>query len=156
MEDSVSGLYASASSGGVWFEHYVFVLQTMISQYPLTLPDSITKRLYYYYLTNMAEVMPEGEHRRLYKDAVLTTFPLTPYLDTREDLFRWLHRVCNYISVGTGGGETEAKDWIDSYREWYKPKPIVAKETQRWHRIVVFLVMIVSLFLLAFIAMRSE
>ena len=156
MEDSVSDLYASASSGSVWFRHYVFVLQTMISKYPLTLPDSITKKRYYYYLTNLAEMMPDGEHRRLYMEAALTVFPLTPCLDAREDLFRWLHRVCNYVSVGTGGGETEAKDWIESYREWYKPEPVVGKETQRKHRIVVFLVMMVSLFLLGLMAMRSE
>jgi hypothetical protein len=156
MEDSVSDLYASASSGSVWFRHYVFVLQTMISEYPLTLPDSITKKRYYYYLTNLAHTMPDGEHRRLYMEAALTVFPLSPCLDSREDLFRWLHRVCNYISVGTGGGETEAKDWIESYREWYKPDPVIAKETQRKHRIVVFLVLMVSLFLLGLMAMRSE
>lgn len=153
---TVSDLYDSASSGGVWFRHYVFVLQTMVSQYPLTLPDSITKRRYYYYLTNLAEVMPEGEHRRLYTEAALTVFPLTPCLDAREDLFRWLHRVCNYVSVGTGSGETEAKDWIESYREWYKPEPVVAKEKMRWHRIVVFLVLMLSLFLLGLMAMRSD
>lgn len=153
---TVSDLYDSASSGGVWFRHYIFVLQTMVSQYPLTLPDSVTKRRYYYYLTNLAEVMPEGEHRRLYTEAALTVFPLTPCLDTREDLFRWLHRVSDYVHVGTGGDKTEAKDWIESYREWYKTEPVVAKEKMRWHRIVVFMVMIVSLFLLAIMAVRSD
>lgn len=147
---SVSELYSSiGNGGGVWFPDFAFVLQTMVSQYPLSLPDAITRRRYYYFLTNMHEMMPDGEHKRLYREASLELFPLTPCLDAREDLFRWLHRVCDHVTKGTGGQHSEAKDWIDSYRLRYKPLPVIAKETSRWHRIVVFCVIFAFLFILA-------
>ena len=141
---SLNDFYDRSWSGVVWFPMYVFFMQTMVVQYPKTIPDAISKKRYYYYFMNMAEMMPVGDYRKLYMDA-LDIYPLVPSLDRREDMNRWLHDVCNYVYAGVGQKMRTTSEWIEEYHAYYNPPQVIEETFYIKHRKTVFAIVVLML-----------
>jgi len=62
---------------------------------------------------------------------LINKYPVTPYLDSRESLVRWIHFIHNKINVTIGKEEITLLESIDRYFEHYKAAPIIMMEKLR-------------------------
>lgn len=110
----------------VWGPHYWFFLHTIAQIYP-ECPDKATKRKYYDLIHNMPTFLPIGTMGNKFSD-LINKYPVTPYLDNRESLVRWVHFIHNKINVMIGKEEITLLESIDLYFSHYKATPIVMME----------------------------
>ena len=90
----------------IWGPHYWFFLYTMALSYPLN-PNDVSKRKYYDFIQNL---------------------PLTPYLDSRESMIKWVHFIHNKINVYLGKPELTYYEAMDKYYQNYKLKDVKMRE----------------------------
>jgi hypothetical protein len=113
----------------VWGPHYWFFLQTIAHTYPLT-PNAVTKRKYYDLIQNMPLFIPNPEIGDNFI-ALLDRYPITPYLDNRDSLIRWIHFIHNRINRILGKEEITLFEALDDYKASYRPKQV--KLSERFH-----------------------
>ena len=107
----------------IWGPHYWFFLHTIAQIYPES-PDKATKRKYYDLIQNMPLFLPIGSMSNRFSE-LINKYPVTPYLDSRESLVRWIHFIHNKINVTIGKEEITLLESIDRYFEHYKAAPII-------------------------------
>ena len=110
----------------VWGPHYWFFLHTIAQIYP-ECPDKATKRKYYDLIHNMPTFLPIGTMGNKFSD-LINKYPVTPYLDNRESLVRWVHFIHNKINVMIGKEEITLLESIDLYFSHYKATPLIMME----------------------------
>lgn len=110
----------------VWGPHYWFFLHTIAQIYPES-PDKSTKRKYYDLIQNYPLFLPIGTMSNRFSD-LINKYPVTPYLDSRESLVRWVHFIHNKVNVSLGKEEITLPESIDLYYQHYKARPIVMME----------------------------
>lgn len=110
----------------VWGPHYWFFLHTIAHIYP-ECPDKATKRKYYDLIHNMPTFLPIGTMGNRFSD-LINKYPVTPYLDNRESLVRWVHFIHNKINVMIGKEEITLLESVDLYFAQYKASPIIIME----------------------------
>jgi hypothetical protein len=113
----------------VWGPHYWFFLHTIAHIYPES-PDKATKRKYYDLIQNIHMFLPIGSMSNRFSE-LINKYPVTPYLDSRESLVRWIHFIHNKINVTIGKEEITLLESIDRYFEHYKAAPIIMMEKLR-------------------------
>lgn len=133
----------------VWGPHYWFFLHTIAESYPMT-PTVVTKRKYYDLIQNMPLFIPQSEMGNKFSE-FLDKYPVTPYLDNRDSLVRWMHFIHNKFNVYLGKEELSLPAALDKYRAEYKPKPIYLSEKLNTRRHIICASVIAVLFLLIFI-----
>ena len=110
----------------VWGPHYWFFLHTIAQIYP-DYPDKAIKRKYYDLIHNMPTFLPIGTMGNKFSD-LINKYPVSPYLDNRESLVRWVHFIHNKINLTIGKEELSLLETIDLYYSHYKAPPIVIME----------------------------
>ena len=113
----------------IWGPHYWFFLHTIAQIYPES-PNKATKRKYYDLIQNMPIFLPIGTMGNRFSE-LINKYPVTPYLDTRESLVRWIHFIHNKINVSIGKEEITLLESIDRYFEHYRAAPIIMMEKLR-------------------------
>ena len=124
----------------IWGPHYWFFLHRVSESYPLN-PTSVTKKKYYDLIQNFPLFIPDPSIGNKFSE-ILDKYPVSPYLDSRDSFVRWVHFVHNKINVKLGKEEVTLETALENYRNMYKPKRILLKETiiQRKHIIhIIFL-----------------
>jgi len=106
----------------IWGPHYWFFLHTIAECYPLT-PNEVTKKKYYELFNNLPLFIPDEEMGNKFSE-MLDKYPVSPYLDNRDSLVRWVHFIHNKYNVMLGKEEVSLANALDMYREQYKPKKI--------------------------------
>jgi|TARA_B110000114_G_scaffold175507_1_gene205134 hypothetical protein len=130
----------------IWGAHYWFVLHTIAISYPRS-PNDVTKKKYYDFIQNLPLFLPVDEIGNTFTK-YLDSFPVTPYLDSRESFIKWMHFIHNKINVATGQDEISIDKSMADYYEHYKPKAIKDKETQRHREKFVFMFIVIILFII--------
>jgi hypothetical protein len=110
----------------IWGPHYWFFLHTVAHTYPES-PDKAIKRKYYDLIQNMPLFLPIGTMGNRFSD-LINKYPVTPYLDSRESLIRWMHFIHNKINASLGKEEITLLESHDYYFEHYKAAPIIMME----------------------------
>jgi len=103
----------------VWGPHYWFVLHTIASNYPKT-PTSIQKKIHYRLIHNFHEFIPHRESANRFS-ALLDANPVAPYLDTRDDLVRWMHMIHNHVNAALEKPAVSLHRHKDAMRALYAP-----------------------------------
>jgi hypothetical protein len=116
----------------IWGPHYWFVLHTMAQTYPLH-PTQTTKRKYYEFFMNLPLFLPDENMGNQFQ-VLLDTFPLSPYLGSRDDLVKWTHFIHNKINVRTGKPEVSLVESLDRYKQQYRVMPIVSSFESSYNR----------------------
>jgi hypothetical protein len=130
----------------VWGPHYWFVLFTMASCYPKN-PNDVTKKKYYEFIQNLPLFMPTSEFGNSFSK-LLDTFPVTPYLDSRDSFIKWIHFIHNRINFLLGKEEITLHEALDRYYDNYKtPQMKIKEKFKHWQKIV-FLIIIIGFFLI--------
>ena len=110
----------------VWLPHLKFTLQTIAITYP-TRPNKVTKRKYYDLINNLPVYFPEKPMGDTFLK-LLDEFPVTPYLDSRMSIMKWVHFIFNKINKIMNKPEEDFYESLEKYYEEYKPKEIRNRE----------------------------
>jgi hypothetical protein len=130
----------------IWGPHLWFILHIISFEYPEK-PTEYDKRIYHDFYTSLKDVIPCAECRKHYRDHI-TRYPLTPHLDTRDNLVKWVIQVHNFVNTSLGKPTLTIQQVMDIYRDLKPSSPfakvdteIILKRTQEkeYYRIYVFI-----------------
>jgi hypothetical protein len=110
----------------VWLPHLKFTLQTMAITYP-SKPNDVAKKKYYDFISNLPVFIPLEPFGNNFMD-LLDKYPVTPYLDSRMSMMKWVHFIFNKISSQLDQPVEEFYDSLDKYYDEYKPKEYKNRE----------------------------
>tara|TARA_B100001057_G_scaffold393247_1_gene402107 strand:- start:7 stop:438 length:432 start_codon:yes stop_codon:yes gene_type:complete len=110
----------------IWGPHYWFVLHTIALNYPL-FPNETTKKKYYDFIQNLPLFIPIVDMGNAFS-LILDSYPVTPYLDSRESFIKWMHFIHNKINLTLGIPEKTLQETLRSYYELYKLPEVSIKE----------------------------
>lgn len=113
----------------VWGPHFWFFIQTVAHTYPET-PTAVTKRKYYDFIQNLPLFIPNPKIGDQFS-SLLDSYPVSPYLDSRESFIRWIHFIHNKINILLNKEEISLFAALDNYRNHYKTKHV--KLSERYH-----------------------
>ena len=80
----------------IWGPHYWFIMHTVAFHYP-THPTAIQKKIHYRWIHHLPELIPNKSIGSMFSD-LLQQYPISPYLDTRDDLILWTHHIHNVVN----------------------------------------------------------
>ena len=103
----------------IWGPHYWFFLHTISMTYPIR-PNSLTKKKYYEFIQNLPLFIPVEKISTEFSK-LIDEYPITPYLDNRESLIRWMHFIHNKINQKLEKPELSLNDFYINYYNSYKP-----------------------------------
>ena len=129
----------------IWGPHYWFVLHTIALNYPL-FPNETIKKKYYDFIQNLPLFIPIVDMGNAFT-LILDSYPVTPYLDSRESFIKWMHFIHNKINLALGIPEKTLEETLRSYYELYKLPEITIKENiikkEKYLYILVILLLII-------------
>jgi hypothetical protein len=102
----------------IWGPHFWFVLHSIAITYPNNPTETMRKKCYDF-IQNFALFLP-NENIGNYFLELLDKFPVTPYLDNRLSLMKWVHFIHNNINKKLGKPEMDFFDSLDAYYDNYK------------------------------------
>jgi FAD-linked sulfhydryl oxidase len=110
----------------IWGPWYWSFLHTATMTYPVH-PNAVTKKKYYDFINSIPLFIPigsmSGEFSRL-----LEKYPVSPYLDSREALVRWMHFIHNKMNERLEKPKLTLEEFLTKYYDSYKP--ITVKQDQ--------------------------
>ena len=128
---------------GVWGPHYWFFLHTIALNYP-HYPNDVTRKKYYELINNIPLFIPvesiASEFAKL-----LDEYPISSYLDSRDEFVRWMHFIHNKINEKLEQPKIPIHVFYSTYYEQYKPKVVLKIEDNKWKQKVVYTMVIISL-----------
>ena len=104
----------------IWGPQYWFVLHTIALSYPMN-PNETSKKKYYDFFHNLPLFLPVSNIGNSFSQ-LLDSYPVTPYLDSRESLIKWIHFIHNKINFSLGIKELTLEESLTKYYQHYKPK----------------------------------
>jgi hypothetical protein len=102
----------------IWGPHFWFTLQTIALQYP-NKPNDVIKKKYYRLLTDLQDFLPNMAVKKQYSD-FLREYPVSPYLDSRLSLLKWINFIHNKYNVLFEKEPIEFYKGLELYYETYK------------------------------------
>ena len=133
----------------VWGPHYWFFLHTVAESYPFR-PTSVTKKKYYDLLINFPLFIPNQDIGNKFSQ-LLDKYPMSPYLDSRESFVRWVHFIHNKLNIQLGKEELSMPVALENYRNIYKPKKILLRETILTRKHIIHFIFIVLLLFIIYL-----
>lgn len=104
----------------IWGPHYWFFLHTIAINYSNN-PNETLKKKYYELILNFALFIPNVEIANNYLK-LIDIYPVTPYLDNRDSLMRWVHFIHNKINDKLGKQQISFQEGLEEYYKNYIPK----------------------------------
>jgi hypothetical protein len=81
----------------IWGPHMWYVLHLITMTYPKE-PSEYMKRAYHDFFYNLKDVLP-CEICKAHYSKFIKEYPLTPHLDTRENVVKWLIQIHNFVNL---------------------------------------------------------
>jgi Erv1 / Alr family len=132
----------------IWGPHYWFFLFTVAYAYP-EYPTNVTKRKYYDLIQNMPLFIPDPVIGDRF-EAMLIRYPITPFLDSRESMIRWVHFVHNKINASLGKEEISIYKALDAYYAQYLPRPLLDHKQRHQWRDMVYMACVLTIVLIMY------
>ena len=137
----------------IWGPHYWFVLYTIAISYPLK-PNDISKKKYYDFIQNLPLFIPISNIGNTFSE-FLDKYPVTPYLDSRESMIKWVHFIHNKINIYLGKDEITYYEAMKLYYDNYKEKKIkIYDERKNKHKFIfgttILLLIILCIFIIKY------
>lgn len=127
----------------IWGPHYWFFLHTATMTYPLKAND-VVKKKYYDFIQNLPLFIPNETISKSFQD-ILDTYPVSPYLDTRDSLTRWMHFIHNKMNKRLGKREISITKFYEDYYENYKTTNVKIVEYAKTKRQILYALLICSI-----------
>ena len=106
----------------IWGPHLWFSLHTISFNYP-TNPTIEDKKNYNFFFTSLKEVIPCSICKKNYIRHLIE-HPIDNYLNSKEDLVKWVIDMHNMVNTETGKNNYYYKKIIKMYEDVYKKKLI--------------------------------
>ena len=75
---------------------------------------------------------------------LLDNYPVTPYLDSRESLIKWVHFIHNKINFSLGIKEITLEESLSKYYDNYKPKEeIIYNDMKQKQKYIYFALLLI-------------
>ena len=127
----------------IWGPHYWFFLHTTTMTYPMKAND-VVKKKYYDFIQNIPLFIPNTSMSKSFQD-MLDTYPVSPYLDTRDSLTRWMHFIHNKMNKRLGKREISITKFYEDYHENYKTRNVKIVEYAKTKRQILHALLICAL-----------
>jgi hypothetical protein len=125
----------------VWGPFLWYVLHIISFNYPLN-PSYADKRMYHDFYVNFKDLIPCSNCQKHYRQH-LHSNPITPALDSRADLVKWVIQMHNIVNISLGKPTMTVEEVIMAYKmnNFLPPnykKPIVDRHawkkgnTEKW------------------------
>ena len=101
------------NDSAVWGPQFWFVLHRVAFNYPLH-PNKVTKKKYYDTIMNIPLFIPNPEMGNTF-GKLLDSYPVTPYLDSRQSFIKWTHYIHNRVNEKLGKPTLNYADFISMY-----------------------------------------
>ena len=138
----------------IWGPWYWNTLYTIALSYPLK-PNDTVKKKYYDFIQNFPLFIPIPDIGNTFSK-FLDSYPVTPYLDSRESFIKWVHFIHNKINIYIGKPEQTYYQAMNNYYENFKMKTRKQKEERRnKHKFIFASVMILLITLIIFLYFRK-
>jgi len=122
---------------------YLFFLHNVAFNYPKH-PNTIQKKIHYRLVHNFHEFLPNKSMGTIFIK-LLEKYPITPYLDSREDFIKWMHFIHNKINIRLDKPTITLQEHYDQFNEAYEPKQSKLHRFLRERSIVIFVIVILLL-----------
>lgn len=132
----------------VWGGKYWFFLRTIAIIYP-KYPNTITKKKYYDLIHNFSLFIPNEEVSKNF-DKLLNLYPLSPYLNDRESLCRWLWFINNKINEYLEKPKIPINRFYTDYYDLYKESQISLKEKYKLYKKIIYILLIIIFLTLSY------
>ena len=109
--------YVMNSDPAIWGPHFWFTLFTISMTYPLK-PTNVTKKKYYDFVQNLPLFIPHEESSKLTAQ-LLDTYPVSPYLDSRDSFMRWIHFIHNRVNESLNKPTLRYQEALEEYHKHY-------------------------------------
>ena len=124
----------------VWGPHYWFVLFSIAVSYP-TNPNDVIKKKYYDFFHNLPLFIPHIEIGDDFSK-ILDKYPVTPYLDSRDSLMKWVHFIHNRINLKLGKNEIKLSEAVQEYYNHYLPRDIKKEKERKRNEKILYITII--------------
>ena len=134
----------------IWGPKLWFSLHTITFNYPNN-PTYLDKRFYHDFFTNLKHVIPCSVCKNHYSQH-LENYPISPNLDNKELLIRWLVNLHNVVNKSLGKRTYSHQEVMEIYKNHYSNKyvdPIVETTNKSsyikyYWKIILFILLIGS------------
>lgn len=137
----------------IWGPHYWFVLHTIALNYPLN-PNETSKKKYYDLIENFPLFIPIPDMANSFSK-LLDTYPITPYLDSRESFIKWVYFIHNKINISLGIPEKSLEESLHDYYQLYEPVEITIKNNLQKKAKYIYFIIIISLLIISYIIYKK-
>jgi hypothetical protein len=111
----------------IWGPHFWYMLHTISFAYPIQ-PTEFHKTAYREFYMTIKDVLPCETCRRHYKTYIIT-YPITPYLDSRAELIKWVIQIHNFVNHRLGKRIFTIGEVLNIYRNLTPHPPFSPKDT---------------------------
>jgi hypothetical protein len=133
----------------VWGPHYWFFLHTAAMSYPVT-PNDTMKKKFYDFIQNLPLFLPDPSISALFS-TVLDTYPVSPYLDSRDSLVRWTHFIHNQINKQLEKDEISMEEFYIAYYKHYETTTDKNLSYVKNKRIITYVGVVLGILLMIYI-----
>jgi len=126
----------------VWGPHYWFFLHTVAMTYPHH-PNTVTKKKYYEFIQNIPLFLPVEEISGQFSK-MIDKYPITPYLDNRDSLVRWVHFIHNKINEKLEKPTISLNEFFLKYYDQYKSKDVKLAEYYKMREKAIYFLIIIG------------
>ncbi len=125
----------------VWGKHYWFFLDTVAMTYP-NHPNDTIKKKYYDFIMNLPLFIPISSISTDF-EKLLNLYPVSPYLDNKESLIRWMWFIHNKINEKLEKDKIPLEKFYENYYQSYKSTGEKWVEHKKWKSRLIYLTFII-------------
>jgi hypothetical protein len=92
-------------------------------------PNEYNKRIYHDFYTSLKDVIPCLECQKHYRDFI-TRYPITPHLDSRSALIKWVIQVHNFVNSSLGKQNLTVEQVLNIYANLKPQSPFIKINTE--------------------------
>ena len=107
----------------IWGPHLWYIMHVISFEYPRA-PSEYDKRIYHDFYTSLKDVLPCQDCRKHYREFI-TRYPISPHLDSRSALIKWVIQVHNFVNKSLGKQELSVAQVLEIYSTLNPPSPFV-------------------------------
>jgi len=98
-----------------WGPQFWYMLHIITMTYP-TEPTEYIKRAYHDFFRNIKDVLPCSICQKHYSKFI-TEYPITPHLDSRENIVKWLIQIHNFVNLELNKPVLSVEEVIAIYKD---------------------------------------
>ena len=137
----------------IWGPHYWFFLHTAAMSYPVT-PNDTVKKKFYEFIQNFPLFIPDPKISASFT-TILDTYPVSPYLDSKDSLVRWTHFIHNKVNKKLEKDVISIEKFYTSYYKQYETTSEKQIQYIKTKKHVAYAVIVLSLLILIYFVYKK-